>query len=80
MLKRISLIPNILMGSFLGVFLGRWLFQYIHYMTHPEYYASMSAPWYTGVLVYGGFTAIIILVCLILKLVVKLFEKRRNRK
>lgn len=80
MLKRISLIPNILMGSFLGVFLGRWLFQYIHYMTHPEYYASMSAPWYTGVLIHGVFTAGIILLCAIAKLVLKYMDKRKGMK
>ncbi|WP_335342156.1 hypothetical protein [Pseudoflavonifractor phocaeensis] len=41
------------------------------YHTHPVLYAVQSAPWYTGILVYGAFTLAVLLVCLVLKAVIK---------
>ena len=60
-----------MMGGFIGVFLGYGIYMVWDYHTHPVLYAVQSAPWYTGILVYGVFTLAVLLVCLVLKAVIK---------
>ena len=77
MLRKINNIINILMGSFVGVTIGHGIYQYLDYKKHPDLYAMQSAPWYASVLPHCGFTAIVLLVCIIIKIVVK--RKNANR-
>lgn len=71
MLKRLDFILNILMGSFIGVFLGCWAYTFWDYKTHPDLYAMWSAPWYTNVQIYGMLTAVLLAVALIIKLAIR---------
>lgn len=57
------------MGSFLGVFIGSGLYKYWHFRKYPDLYVAQSAPWYTGILVYGMFTLILLAVCIIVKVI-----------
>ena len=38
---------------------------FVDYKTHPDLYATYSAPWYTGILVHGAAAAIVIIICLL---------------
>lgn len=71
MTKKLNLILNIVMGSFCGVFIGYGLYSFMDYRTRPGLYAMQSAPWYTGTLVYGIVTLVVLLVCLLLKLIIR---------
>ena len=69
MKQRIQRILNIIMGSFIGVFIGSGLYRYWHFRKYPDLYIMQSAPWYTGILVQGLFTLVLLAVCLIIKVV-----------
>lgn len=56
-MKKLDHILNIIIGAFVGVFLGHGLWRYWDYHKYPDLYAMQSAPWYTSILVYGVFTA-----------------------
>ena len=71
MLKKLDLILNIVMGSFIGVFLSHWAYTFWDYRTHPALYASWSAPWYTSVQIYGVLTAILLAIAVAIKLVIR---------
>ena len=51
------------------VFIGSCIYQYTDYKQHPEIYMLNSAPWYTGLLIQGVFTLLIIIVCAIALLI-----------
>ncbi len=57
-MKQLAQALRIAMGSFVGVFLGSSVYQYIHWKTHPGLYAMQSAPWYAGILRGAVFTAV----------------------
>lgn len=71
MLKRISQLLNIIMGTFCGVFIGYGIYVYWHYRKYPGLYQTNSAPWYTGILLYGAILLIVLAVCLVLKWIVR---------
>lgn len=73
MSEKIKRILNIIMSSSIGVFIGYSIYEYWHFKKHPGLYAMQSAPWYTSILVYGLFTAVLITVCTIFKV---LFMKK----
>lgn len=69
MKKKIQRILNIIMSCFAGVFIGSGLYRYWHFRKYPDLYIMQSAPWYTGILVQGLFTLVLLAVCLIIKVV-----------
>ena len=73
MKKKINQILNIIMGSFIGVFIGSGLYKYWDFQKYPDLYAIQSAPWYTSILINGLLTLVLLAVCMIVK--VTLIEK-----
>ena len=67
MTKRISQVLNIVIATAIGVFIGHGIYVYWDFRSHPGLYAMSSAPWYTSILVYGGFTVAVIVICLGIK-------------
>ena len=67
--KKIQRILNTIMSCFVGVFIGSGLYRYWHFRKYPDLYIMQSAPWYTGILVQGLFTLVLLAVCLIIKVV-----------
>lgn len=55
------------MGSSIGVFMGYSIYEYCHFKKYPQLYAMQSAPWYTGIFVYGFFTVVLLTICIIIK-------------
>ena len=47
------------------VFIGSCIYQYTDYKQHPEIYMLNSAPWYTGLLIQGAISLLIVLICII---------------
>ena len=75
-MKKLNNILNIIIGSFIGVFIGHGIYVLWDFQTRPERYAMQSAPWYTSILVYGVFTFIMLLICIVIKAVIK--HKQRS--
>lgn len=71
MLRKINSALNIVIGSFTGVFVGHGIYVLWDYKTHPDLYAMWSAPWYTGILVHGAVTVVILAMAIIVKLIIR---------
>lgn len=62
---------NIFMASVVGVFIGYSMYSYTDYKMHPEIYAMQSAPWYTGIQIFGIFVACILFIGTIMKIMLQ---------
>ncbi|WP_278736265.1 hypothetical protein [Anaerotignum lactatifermentans] len=71
MKKKINQAINIIMAAFIGVFIGHGIFLYLDYKNHSDLYMIQSAPWYTGILVYGIGTLAVLAICIGIKIVLK---------
>jgi len=71
MLKKVNSFLNIIIGAFIGVFIGHGIYIFLDYKTHPEIYAFYSAPWYTSILVYGVITVVVVFIATVIKLFIK---------
>ena len=74
--NKLNHLLNIIMGSVAGVFIGYSLYSVWDYKTHMDFYAMQSAPWYTGILVYGKFTAVVLLLSIGLKFMIRKSRKK----
>ena len=75
-MKKLNTILNIIMGSCIGVFIGMSIYQFYDYYSHPGLYELTSAPWYTSILVHGVVTVTVLLICVIIKVIIKFKEQR----
>ena len=71
-MKKLNQFLNVLMGSFLGVFIGSMVFNYREYLQMPEIYEMRPAPWYC----YGALTSFVLfaavaVICVIIKIVIR---------
>jgi len=76
-MKRINQILTWVIYAFAAVFLINSIYDFWQYMANPAAYLFYSAPWYTGILVYGVLALGIILLCLLGKLVLKYLAKKQ---
>ncbi|MBE5883054.1 MAG: hypothetical protein E7291_01320 [Lachnospiraceae bacterium] len=79
-MKKLNHILNVIIGAFVGVFIGHGIYVIWKFETHPEIYAVQSTPWYTSIWVYGGFTLVVSLICIVVKAIIKHKTKQRNGK
>lgn len=69
--KRIGTLNAIMITS-VGITIFRAVADYIYLIIlHPDRYAITSFPWYTNSLLYGAVTLVVLLVCLIIKFIIK---------
>lgn len=71
MLRKLNCFLNIVIGSSIGVFIGFGIYKFWHFKTYPNLYAMQSAPWYTELLLDGALVAVLVVVCIILKLIIR---------
>lgn len=79
-MKKINIILNIFIAVFIGVFIGHGVYTVWEFKTHPELYVVQSAPWYTSILIYGVFTIILLLICIVIKVIINHKSKQRNNR
>ena len=72
MFKKINSFVNILMGGFIGAFIGGTIFKYLDYKNHPELFAMQSAPWYSGIQISGIALIIILIICVVIKIIIRM--------
>ena len=77
-MNRLNNILNIIVGSFVGVFIGHGIYVLWDFKTHPGLYAMQSAPWYTSILVYGAFTLVVLLICFAIKAIIRNKQKKTD--
>ena len=70
MLRKLNCFLTIVIGSFIGVFIGFGIYKFWHFKTYPNPYVMQSAPWYTELLLDGAMVAVVVVVCIVLKLVI----------
>ena len=70
-MKKLNTFLNGVMAAFFGTFIGCGIYEVWKFKTHPEIYAPQSAPWYTNILFYGVITLIALLVCIVIKSIIK---------
>ena len=70
MLRKLNRFLNIVIGSFIGVFIGYGIYKFWHFKTYPNLYVMQSAPWYTELLLDGAMVVVVVVVCIILKLII----------
>ena len=70
MLRKLNCFLNIVIGSFIGVFIGFGIYKFWHFKTYSNLYVMQSAPWYTELLLDGAMVAVVVVVCIVLKLVI----------
>ncbi len=75
-LKKWNMYLNIIIGSFVGVFIGHSVYRYFNYKKYPGLYEIQSAPWYTSIQIYGLGAVIVIFIAVILKFLIKKKTKR----
>lgn len=68
--NRINQIMNIIICSSVGIFIGHGLTVFTDYRRYHDLYAMQSSPWYGSIITYGIFTAVIVVIALIIKAVV----------
>ena len=76
-MKKINIILNIIIMAFVGAFIGHGVYTVWDFKTHPELYFVQSAPWYTSILIYGVFTIILLLICIVIKVIVNHKSKQK---
>lgn len=74
--NKLNRILNTIMGSVVGIFVGYGIYSVWDYKTYMDLYMMQSAPWYTGILVYGIFASGVLLLCIILKVVIRKMMKK----
>ncbi len=79
-MKKLNTFLNIIMGAFIGVFIGHGIYTDWDFKTYPELYAIQSAPWYTSILMYGAFTIIALLICVAIKVIINRKAKQRDNR
>lgn len=75
-MQRLNNFLNTIIGSFVGVFIGHVLWKIWDFKTSPDLYAMQSAPWYTSILLYGIVTFVLVLVCVVIKAIIKHKQKK----
>ena len=76
-MKKLNLVLNTIIGTFVGVFLENGIYVFWDFKTHPDLYAAQSAPWYTSILVVGIETAVVLVMAIIIKLIIRQKLKQR---
>ena len=69
MLKKLNGVLNILIISLIGAFAGYVIYVCLDYRIHPQVYAMQPAPWYIGILYYGIYTIVPLMIAIIIKLI-----------
>ena len=71
MLKKLNTFLNIVIGLSLGSLIGYCVYTFNSHLKNPDIYATYSAPWYTGIIIYGMLTTALILISIAIKYAIK---------
>ena len=75
-MKKLCTLLKTAIWCLIGVFLGSTIYTILDEKAHPGLYEMQSAPWYTGVLLGAGVTAVLVLV---LAVVLAVLSREMNK-
>ena len=75
-MKKLNNILNIIIGVSVGLFIGFVINDVWRLIYHPEFYHAQALPFGTIILIRGILPSIILVVCLIIKIVIRFREKK----
>lgn len=70
-MKKLYRILNIMLWSFISVFVGSSIYKFYNYKSTPDIYAMQSAPWYLSIEIQAFLTAIIVVVIFVIMRIIK---------
>ena len=79
-MKKVTRILHTIMNTVVTFFICRSVFYIWDYIAHPEVYVVQSAPWYTAMLLLGIYTLFVVVVCSVIKVVIKCRMKKSEGK
>jgi len=71
MLRKLDVILNIFICSLTGAFAGYGIYVFRDYRTRPGLYDMQASPWYAGIIVYGIFTILSLIVVILIRLIIR---------
>lgn len=75
-MKKLNAILNTIICTVIGVFIGHGVYIVQDYKRHPDLYGAWSAPWYTSILLYGTVTIVVLIICIVIKAILKYKSKK----
>ena len=66
-MARVNQILNTVICCSVGIFIGHGLTVFTDYKKYHDLYTMQLAPWYSRILAYGIFTAVIVVIALMIK-------------
>lgn len=75
-MKKLNAILNTIICTVIGVFIGHDVYIIQDFKKHPGLYEMKSAPWYTSILMYGAVTVVVLIICIVIKAVLKYKSKK----
>ena len=69
-LDKLNRFMNLVICTGIGILIGHSLSVWGDYRRYPELYAMQSSPWYSSILTYGVFTAVVVAAALVVKAVI----------
>ena len=71
-MKKLNVILNAIMIMSVSATIVRAIMDYVYLIIlHPEMYAITSFPWYANSVLYGAITLVILIVCMVIKGIMK---------
>lgn len=74
--QKFNTILNFIISVWVGALIAGGIYKYWDYKTYPDLYASSSAPWYTGIQIFGVVAASVVAAAMILKIIIRKKVKR----
>lgn len=75
-MKKLNNLLNIIIGVSVGLFIGYVLTEIWKLIYHPEFYHAQALRFSTIIMICGILPSIILVVCLIIKIIIKCREKK----
>lgn len=75
-MKKLNAILNTIICIVIGVFIGHGVYIIQNFKKNPGLYEMQSAPWYTSILMYGAVTVVVLIICIVIKVILKYKSKK----
>lgn len=77
-MKKLNAILNTIICTVIGVFIGHGVYIIRDFKKNSSLYEMQSAPWYTSILMYGAVTVVVLIICIVIKAILKYKSKKQK--
>lgn len=75
-MKKLNAILNTIICTVIGAFVAHGVYIILDFKMNPGLYEMQSAPWYTSILMYGSVTVVVLIICIVIKAILKYKSKK----